>query len=146
LPITLRKRKWRVAMAFGGVLTQHTWRLKVLTTVVTALFHRGHCRHCVCTECDETHIPLYRIMHQGKDGVGEDAQEDHRCLFGDFRCQRPLPLHSIDPVSFRYPFAGAANPRVRLGVVDLTGDVNTVSWMDLGPDPVPNIQPFSRAP
>ena len=43
---------------------------------------------------DESHIAKYRIMHQGSESVGESAQEDHH-----------------------YPFAGAANPVVRLGVV-----------------------------
>ena len=45
-------------------------------------------------EVDETHIPVYRIVHQGKDDTGVAAQEDHR-----------------------YPFAGEPNARVRLGVV-----------------------------
>ncbi|MBX6315346.1 MAG: S9 family peptidase [Isosphaeraceae bacterium] len=46
-------------------------------------------------ETDERHIPLYTITHQG----GEDfALETHR-----------------------YPFAGAANAKVRLGVVPATG-------------------------
>jgi dipeptidyl-peptidase-4 len=58
-------------------------------------------------EVDETHIPVYRIVHQGKDAVGESAQEDHR-----------------------YPFAGAANAKVRLGVVAATGGAPV--WMDLG--------------
>nr|WP_263430210.1 S9 family peptidase [Nannocystis pusilla] len=58
-------------------------------------------------EVDETHIPIYRIVHQGKDAVGEGAQEDHR-----------------------YPFAGSPNARVRLGVVPVVG--GRVTWMDLG--------------
>lgn len=58
-------------------------------------------------EADETHIPTYRIVHQGSDAVGAGAQEDHR-----------------------YPFAGAANARVRLGVVSREGGQPT--WMDLG--------------
>jgi dipeptidyl-peptidase 4 len=58
------------------------------------------------TEVDETHIPEYRILHQGKDAVGEGAEENHR-----------------------YPFAGAANPKVRLGVVARTG--GDVTWLDL---------------
>jgi dipeptidyl-peptidase 4 len=58
-------------------------------------------------EVDETHIPIYRIVHQGKEGTGEGAQEDHR-----------------------YPFAGQANARVRLGVVDIQGGEPV--WMDLG--------------
>ena len=61
------------------------------------------------TEVDETHIPVYRILHLGKDEVGETAQEDHR-----------------------YPFAGQANARVRLGVVPVTG--GDVVWMPLGED------------
>ncbi len=64
-------------------------------------------------EVDEQHIPIYRIVHQGKDRVGEGAQEDHH-----------------------YPFAGAANALVRLGVVEVaTGE--TV-WMNVaagGPNP-----------
>src|SRR5207237_10905124 len=49
-------------------------------------------------EADETHIPVYRIVHQGKAATGAHAQEDHR-----------------------YPFAGAPNARVRLGVVPAKG-------------------------
>ncbi|VAW34793.1 Dipeptidyl peptidase IV [hydrothermal vent metagenome] len=59
---------------------------------------------------DESHIPIYRIMHQGKDGVGAEAQEDHR-----------------------YPFAGQPNAKVRLGVIDRTG--GEVQWLSLGDDP-----------
>jgi dipeptidyl-peptidase-4 len=58
-------------------------------------------------EVDETHIPIYRIVHQGKHRTGEGAQEDHR-----------------------YPFAGGANARVRLGVVPVKGGEPV--WMDLG--------------
>ncbi len=61
------------------------------------------------TEVDETHIPVYRIMHQGKGIVGEGAQEDHH-----------------------YPFAGGPNAVVRLGVVDRDG--GAPMWMDLGED------------
>jgi dipeptidyl-peptidase-4 len=58
------------------------------------------------TEVDETHIPLYRIIHQGKDTTGEEAQEAHH-----------------------YPFAGAANAIVRLAVVSREGGEPV--WMDL---------------
>ena len=58
-------------------------------------------------EVDDTHIPVYRIVHQGKDTVGESAQEDHR-----------------------YPFAGQPNAKVRLGVVSM--DRTEPTWMDLG--------------
>jgi dipeptidyl-peptidase-4 len=61
-------------------------------------------------EVDEEHLPVYRIVHQGKDEVGPGAQEDHR-----------------------YPFAGAANARVRLGVVSIEG--GEPIWLDLGPEP-----------
>jgi dipeptidyl-peptidase-4 len=60
-------------------------------------------------EVDESHIPVYRILHQGKDFTGEGAQEDHR-----------------------YPFAGQPNARVRLGVVSVQGGEPV--WMDLGQD------------
>lgn len=55
---------------------------------------------------DETHIPPYRIVHQGSD---DPSFEDHR-----------------------YPFAGHANAAVRLGVV--TRDGGRPVWMDLGED------------
>ncbi|MBI2930013.1 MAG: DPP IV N-terminal domain-containing protein, partial [Planctomycetes bacterium] len=55
-------------------------------------------------QADERHIPIYPIVHQAKDAV---EIEDHR-----------------------YPFAGAANPKVRLGVVPAAGGPAT--WMDLG--------------
>ena len=58
-------------------------------------------------EVDETHIPVYRIVHQGKENTGEGAQEDHH-----------------------YPFAGQANARVRLGVIPVQG--GDPVWMDLG--------------
>ncbi|MGC9357505.1 MAG: S9 family peptidase [Anaerolineae bacterium] len=61
------------------------------------------------TEVDERHIPIYRIVHQGKDSVGDAAQEDHY-----------------------YPFAGGPNARVRLGVVPVEG--GEVAWMDLDAD------------
>jgi dipeptidyl-peptidase-4 len=60
-------------------------------------------------EVDETHIPVFRILHLGKDQVGASAQEDHH-----------------------YPFAGKENAGVRLGVVSRQGGEPV--WMDLGPD------------
>ncbi|GAG18462.1 unnamed protein product, partial [marine sediment metagenome] len=60
-------------------------------------------------EVDETHISRYRIVHQGKDEVGEGAQEDHG-----------------------YPFAGTENARVRLGVVPVEGGAPV--WMALEGD------------
>ncbi len=66
-------------------------------------------RQIAFVEVDESHIPVYRILHQGKAVTGEAAQEDHR-----------------------YPFAGQANARVRLGVVPRAGGAPV--WMDLGPE------------
>jgi len=59
------------------------------------------------TQVDETHIPAYRIVHQGKQAVGTKAQEDHG-----------------------YPFAGKANAKIKLGVVSAKG--GATRWMDLG--------------
>jgi dipeptidyl-peptidase-4 len=66
-------------------------------------------------EVDERHIPIYRIVHQGKPVFNESAQEDHR-----------------------YPFAGMPNAYVRLGVVPVDKPGEMV-WMDITstlPDPV----------
>ncbi len=68
-------------------------------------------RYIAFTEVDETHIPIYRIVHQGSDAVGDGAQEDHR-----------------------YPFAGADNAKVRLGVVAIEGNGGDPVWADLGSD------------
>ncbi|GAB2265070.1 hypothetical protein Dimus_000138 [Dionaea muscipula] len=66
-------------------------------------------KYIAFTEVDSSEIPLFRIMHQGKSSVGPDAQEDHA-----------------------YPFAGASNVKVRLGVVSVVGGGPvSVSWMDL---------------
>ncbi len=62
--------------------------------------------HIAYTEVDETHIPLYRIQHQGKDTTGPGAEEAHH-----------------------YPFAGEANALVRLAVVSSQGGEPV--WMDL---------------
>lgn len=57
---------------------------------------------------DSRHIPRYPIVHQGKESV---AVEEHR-----------------------YPFAGARNAVVRLGVVAVDDQPEAVTWMDLGMD------------
>jgi len=57
------------------------------------------------TEVDETHIPTYRIAHQGR--PDPTSYEDHG-----------------------YPFAGQPNAKVRLGVVKRTGGPTV--WMELG--------------
>lgn len=55
------------------------------------------------TQVDERHIPAYRIEHQGKD---KPHHEDHG-----------------------YPFAGKANAKVKLGIVDRDG--GKTQWLDL---------------
>ncbi|MDQ1446091.1 MAG: dipeptidyl-peptidase 4 [Acidimicrobiaceae bacterium] len=55
------------------------------------------------TEVDERHIPEFRIAHLGSDGLDDEAH--------------------------RYPFVGAANAKVRLGVVHV-GRAQ-VTWLDL---------------
>src|SRR6202011_973212 len=55
-------------------------------------------------QVDESHIPIYPIVHQGKATL---EIEEHR-----------------------YPFAGAANARVKLGVVSV--DRGATTFMDLG--------------
>jgi dipeptidyl-peptidase-4 len=60
---------------------------------------------------DSSHIPQYPIVHQGADTL---TVEEHR-----------------------YPFAGARNATVRLGVVAAEGNedaATATTWMDLGPD------------
>ncbi|KAK9071656.1 hypothetical protein SSX86_008085 [Deinandra increscens subsp. villosa] len=63
-------------------------------------------KYIAFTEVDSSEIPLYRIMHLGKSTVGSEAQEEHA-----------------------YPFAGAKNVKVRLGVVPVIG--GPITWMDL---------------
>ncbi len=57
-------------------------------------------------EADERHVPAYPIVHQHGDRMEMEAH--------------------------RYPFAGAGNPRVRLGVVPVAGGPPV--WMDLEGD------------
>lgn len=58
-------------------------------------------------EVDERHMPLYVIAHQGAETTGLEAREEHH-----------------------YPFAGAENAHVRLGIVAADGGGVPV-WMDL---------------
>ncbi|KAJ4839185.1 hypothetical protein Tsubulata_012937 [Turnera subulata] len=63
-------------------------------------------KYIAFTQVDSSNIPLFRIMHQGKSSVGAEAEEDHA-----------------------YPFAGASNVKVRLGVVSVAG--GPITWLDL---------------
>lgn len=59
---------------------------------------------------DESHIPKYEILHQGKE---DPTHAEHH----------------------RYPFAGKENPKVKLAVLDVPASTGTsapvLSWMDL---------------
>jgi dipeptidyl-peptidase-4 len=57
---------------------------------------------------DSRHIPRFPIVHQGEEAL---MVEEHR-----------------------YPFAGARNAIVRLGVLPAHGGASDVAWMDLGAD------------
>jgi dipeptidyl-peptidase-4 len=63
-------------------------------------------RYIAYEQVDARHIPIYPILHQGKD--------------------------EIDIEEHAYPFAGAENARAKLGVVSVEGGES--AWMDLGPD------------
>ncbi|CAL9093891.1 unnamed protein product [Musa acuminata var. zebrina] len=63
-------------------------------------------KYLAFAEVDSAEIPLFRIMHTRKSLVGSNAQEDHA-----------------------YPSAGAANVKIRLGVVLVVG--GEVTWMGL---------------
>ena len=58
-------------------------------------------------QVDESHIPEYHIHHTG--AATADVSESHR-----------------------YPFAGKANAKLRLGVVAVDGAKGAVTWMDIG--------------
>ena len=60
-------------------------------------------------QVDESHIPEYHIHHTG--ATTPDVSESHR-----------------------YPFAGKANAKLRLGVVALDGAKGAVTWMNIGSD------------
>ncbi len=68
-------------------------------------------RRILFEEVDTTHIPIYRIVHQGKAQTGAGAQEDHA-----------------------YPFAGAENAHVRLGIAEVIEQAQDAAWLDLGPE------------
>ncbi|KAL5726954.1 dipeptidyl-peptidase IV [Ranunculus cassubicifolius] len=63
-------------------------------------------KYIAFTEVDTCHIPPFTIVHQGKNSVGSDAQEDHA-----------------------YPFTGTSNAKVKLGVISSSG--GPVTWMEL---------------
>lgn len=71
------------------------------------------------THVDESRIPVFRIMHSGKDSVGPETCEEHRSqktfLSTIFCCDW---IFSI----CRYPFSGFSNAHVKIGIVDARGE------------------------
>jgi dipeptidyl-peptidase-4 len=75
---------------------------------------------------DESHIPSYRITHQGEDkGLSPTLDESMTCA--DVNKES-----TVTHEEHRYPFAGAHNPKVKLGVVS-TSQHTTVSTSDAAP-------------
>jgi len=79
---------------------------------------------------DERHIPAYRITHQGESsGLSPTAQELETAGAGG---GKPWAEPSVTFEEHRYPFAGARNPAVKLGVVAAKANApRDVQWFDL---------------
>lgn len=81
---------------------------------------------------DESHIPHYRITHQGAEGgLAPDIKAGATCQQVTEATQVPFEEH-------RFCFAGAENPKVKLGVVPTTtaasgNDADKTIWFDLEP-------------
>lgn len=64
-------------------------------------------RYIAYTEVDESEIPYFPIVHQGKDAHDQSARD-----------------------TIRYPFAGGPNAKVKLGVISANG--GSTRWIDFG--------------
>lgn len=74
---------------------------------------------------DESHIPSYRITHQGEDkGLAPTLESG-------MSCQDVTKASTVTYEEHRYPFAGGKNPKVKLGVVATDGSDNDVIWFNL---------------
>jgi dipeptidyl-peptidase-4 len=90
-------------------------------------------------QVDESHIPSYRITHQGEDKGLSATLEDVPNT--PMSCARVQQESTVTHEEHRYPFAGAHNPKVKLGVVSTTGTASVsasaaaesdkVLWFDL---------------
>ena len=81
---------------------------------------------------DESHIPLYRITHQGQEnGLSPSLKRG-------MSCEEVAQASKVSYEEHRFCFAGAKNPKVALGVVNTDSCNNTPIWFDLeqvfGPD------------
>ena len=65
-------------------------------------------------QVDESHIPSFRITHQGEDkGLSPT-------LSTNMSCADVAQQSTVTHEEHRYPFAGAQNPKIKLGVVSTT--------------------------
>ena len=86
----------------------------------------------VYEQVDESHIPSYRITHQGED----KGLSNPPTLKEHMSCAHLQQESTVTHEEHRYPFAGAQNPKVKLGVVS-TASASTedssdkVLWFDL---------------
>ena len=92
-----------------------------------------HGTRLVYEAVDESHIPLYRITHQGNDQGLSPSFVKH-----DMSCHDVTQASQVTYEEHRYPFAGAENPKVKLGVVTTSSSSNSSSdgkegviWFDL---------------
>ena len=76
-------------------------------------------------EVDESHVPAYRIVHQGEDrGLSSSTS------FVKGQSQEEVETGArVTYEETRYPFAGGRNPIVKFGVADATGK-SDVRWFD----------------
>ncbi|KAI2510457.1 serine-type peptidase [Fragilaria crotonensis] len=80
-------------------------------------------------QVDESHIPAFRITHQG------EAKGLSPTLKTTLSCADVAEQSTVTHEEHRYPFAGAQNPKVKLGVVPTNGHAifenDNVLWFDL---------------
>lgn len=77
---------------------------------------------------DESHIPAYRITHQGENekGLSDTLKNKNEMSNEDI-----VAASTVTHEEHRYPFAGACNPKVKLGVVNTLSPVtSTISPSD----------------
>ena len=96
----------------------------------------------VYEQVDESHIPKYRITHQGSSsssggGGGGDSSNLSQNLKAGTSCHEMTQNSKVPYEEHRYPFAGTENPIIKLGVVNTakssstTANHNAVLWFDL---------------
>ena len=85
----------------------------------------------VFAEVDESDIPIYRIAHQGLDGIISCSSSSGTPIWPTSTFEESDSKgggHDADLFAYedhRYPFAGCANPRVRLGYLPLPPCLNS---------------------